>query len=518
MAKKTWNQRLRGIIGSQLGADVVEYNIEKAIISAQEAAKTSNKPVTQFYDPFTMFFGREWLIKSGTQLTFHDLRMMAKNPIIGSIINTRLNQVAAYCSPSAGNYEAGFQITKTVQGPNSKVDRNSYDPVKEYLTNFINTAGFEGMGDPHLEEFARKFIRDSLTLDQACAEVVLRQNRLPAYLVAVDGGTIRRLQAALQFESKRDQPLYAQVIDEVIVAEYTKESLMYGLRNPTTDIRLNGYGSSELEILISSITTLSNAEKYNSNSLAQGGTSKGLLVVKGDIEPTQLESFKRDFRDAISNASHGWRSPVISIGSDAQVDWVQLDRSNKDMEYSQLFEFIIKLATGVYQISPEEVNWQIGSAGATTSFNSGGKDKLTHSQEKGLRPLLNFLSTQLNSSIVRKLDPQYNLEFTGLGVGKEVEVDLRIKEVQNFKTVNEVRVESNLPPLPGGDIILNAIFTPKPAPGGDATPPTPAPTAAPAVNESKMAADNNKVAKDLVLETVKKSLDVNIEWDDIESF
>lgn len=450
----TWNQRLRGIIGSQLGADIVEQNIEKAVESAQRMAKTSAQPMTQFYNPYTMFFGREWLVKSGTQLQYSDLRMMAKNPIIGSIIHTRLNQVAAFCHPSNGDYEAGYDIKMG----NEKNLNSDQSKVKEYISNFMVSAGMEGYGDLSLEEFARKFIRDSLILDQGCAEVVNRQNKLPAYLVAADGATIRRLNRSLEFNPDRSKPIYAQVMDEVIVAEYTQDQMIFGIRNPSTDVLLNGYGSSELELLINVVTIMANAEKYNASALAQGGTQKGILVVKGQVDGTQLDMFKRDFREAVANAASTWRPPVLGIGPDASVDWVTLDRSNKDMEYAQLFEFIIKLATGVYQISPEEVNWQVGQSGASVTYNSGVKDRLSYSQDKGLRPLLNFFSGHLNTSVVRKLDPSYTLTFTGLGTSKRDEADIRKKEVESYKTLNEVRADASLPPIPGGDIVLNPAF------------------------------------------------------------
>lgn len=451
----TWNQRLRGIIGSQLGADIVEMNLEKAVRAAQESARTNSQPMTQFYNPYTMFFGREWLVKAGTQLTYSDLRMMAKNPIIGSIINTRLNQVAAFCHPSSGNYEAGFEIR---MGQEKELSEQQTQ-VKEQLTKFMATAGMEGYGDNHLEEFGRKFIRDSLILDQACAEIVFRQNKLPAYMVAADGATIRKLTKSLEYFGEVNKPYYAQVLDEVIVAEYTRDQMMFGIRNPSTDILLNGYGASELELLINIVTIMANAEKYNSSALAQGGTQKGILVVKGDVDPTSLEVFKRDFREAISNAASTWRPPVLGIGPDANVDWVTLDRSNKDMEYAQLFEFIIKLATGVYQISPEEVNWQVGQSGTSVTYNSGAKDRLAYSQDKGLRPLLNFFAGHLNSSIVRKLDPSYELAFTGLGSTRVEEIEIREKEVSTYKTINEVRAEAMLPSLgPAGDIVLNPVF------------------------------------------------------------
>jgi len=105
----------------------------------------------------------------------------------------------------------------------------------------------------------------------------------------VDGGTIRKLKTALNPKRSESTPIYAQVIDDIIVNTYTFDQLIYGIRNPSTNLQRAGYGQSELELLITTITTLLNAERYNSLALSQGGTQKGLLVIKGDIMTSEFD-------------------------------------------------------------------------------------------------------------------------------------------------------------------------------------------------------------------------------------
>lgn len=461
-----WSKRLKGIIGSSLGADIVEYNLEKAVKDAEQKALLTAKPVSVFWDPWTLFMGREWLYRARSVLTFDDLRAMSRSPIIAAIIQTRLNQVAAFCSPSGYTGDYGFKVT-IMGDATKKADKANEDLIRE-TTSWLSTAGYIGYGDKTLEDFARKFIRDSLTLDQACGEIVPRLNKMPAYLAAVDGATVRRTAKSLSYDSAPNDIHYVQVLDEVKRAEYTKEQLIFGVRNPQTDVRANGYGMSELEYLINLITIMANAEKYNSSQLAQGGTSKGMLVVKGEVDKTEIQSFRRDFRHAIQTAAVGWRPPVLHVGTGAEVDWTPLDRANKDMEYNQLFEFVVKLTTAVYQISPAEINWNI-STGSRVTFQSGAKDVLNYSQDKGLRPLLKFFANQMNQALVR-FNPDLRMEFDGLTKSTATEeADLRMKEVASYKTLNEVRKEANLPELEGGDIVLNPIYA------GAVKPPEPAP-------------------------------------------
>src|SRR5712691_1026786 len=370
--------KLRRLIGDKLGAELVEYNMEKAFEAARKRS-TGGSPRAMFYDPLSLFLGYEWLQKRPGSLNFKDLRGMARNPIIASIILTRMNQAAMFCTPQKGAYDFGFKITSDIEEAEADTAR------VEELSHFMYNCGLEGYGEPSLETWARKFVRDSLTLDQACSEIVYRRNGLPAYFVAVDGGTIRKLVASLTFATPdQEEVFYVQIREhfQTIVAEYRRHELMFGIRNPQTDILALGYGAPELEHLLRIVTTLSNAERYNSSILAQGGTRRGMLVVSSEGQPAEFDTFKREFRQAILAATSYWRPPILKVGKESKVEWLNLDGVNRDMEYAQLFDFLVKQACGVYQISPEEINWVIGPNGATTVFQSQPDAKIVFSQRR----------------------------------------------------------------------------------------------------------------------------------------
>lgn len=452
---RTFSQRIRDIIGDQFGAQIVEMNLEKAIRDAQTKASTgAGQPVSTFYDPMQLFMGREWLWKRHTPLGFPELRLMAKNPIIASIIQTRINQVAAFCSPQLTAYDYGF-IVKS-EDPEKAADTEGTKNIRDWLY----TAGLPGYGEPLLETFVRKFIRDSLELDQACAEIVYRRDNLPAYFIAVDSASIRRLKATLEHlnPAGTDVPMYVQLLNDIKVAEYTYDQLIFGIRNPQSDMKYAGYGMSELETLVRIVTGILNTERYNIGQMAQGGTSKGILVVKGEADRSQVDSFKRDFREAVRNAAAYWRPPVLQVGTDADVSWVTLDRSNRDMEYAHLFDFLVKQACGVYQMDPAEINWQIGNTGGRMQLGKDYSDKVRASQSKGLRPLLKFLSNTLTYNLIHRIDPTRRVEFVGIMDDRQQDVNIRQIEVQTYKTINEQRGELGLEPIPYGDIILNQSY------------------------------------------------------------
>jgi hypothetical protein len=448
----TMGQRLRHIVGDAFGASVVEYHMEKAIREVREKVAA---PMSTFYDPMSLFMGREWMQRRNTALSQGDLRQMARNPIIGSIINTRVAQVASYCQPQVSAYEYGYKIVS--DDPDASKDLERIKALRQWFYN----AGMEGYGEKHLEVWARKFVRDSLVLDGAASEVVATRSGAPAYMIAVDAATIRFLKAYLNYAvpHKPNEPIYAQVVDDIITCQYTDQQLMYMIRHPQTEMSFVGYGMPELEILMRTVTTIINADRFNSGMLAQGGTNKGILVVKSDsAQKLEMDSFKRDFREAVRNASAFWRPPVLQVSKDADINWIALDRSNRDMEYGALFDFLVKQACGVFQITPDEINWQIGNQGARTNFESNQGPKIRASQIKGLKPILTSLANNLNTHVTKRLDARYRIQFVGLLEERKEDAEIRKTEVENYKTVNETRAEIGLGPVKGGDIILNQWF------------------------------------------------------------
>jgi len=451
----TLSQKVRSIVADKFGATAFEETLEKAIRQAQENAAS---PQSMFSDPLNLFSGTEWISRHRTgmgqlHLSFSELRVMAKNPVIGSIIQTRINQMATFMEPQRDFYSPGFKV---VRKDHQEPDLEEVIRISAWLM----TTGLEGYGEPDLETLARKWCRDTLVLDQTAIEVVPNRDGTPSYLVAVDAATIRLLRRAIEHAVPPgdDETLYVQILNEKIVTEYNARELIFGVRNWSTDIHSAGYGFSELEMLVRIVTTMMNTERYNAGQVTQGGTQKGLLVVKGTADQEQFSSFKRDFREAIRNAAAFWRPPVLQIAKDADVDWVRLDSPNRDMEYSQLFDFLVKQACGVYQIDPSEINWVIGASGASTTFEARQKDQILLSQKKGLSPLLKTFANQLNRCIVNFLNPEYMIEFVGVGVDREIDGDIREKEVKSYITVNEQRAEIGLKPIIGGDVILNENF------------------------------------------------------------
>jgi len=397
-------------------------------------------------------------------------RMGTKDAVISSIITTRVNQVSSFTAPARFSKDGlGFEIRlrDTNETP-SKQDQETMVAIETFLEN----TGFDNDNDrDDFDTFIRKIVRDRLIYDQVCFEIVPDRVGRPAEMYAVDASTIRLASENLQEDNpqslglkKNEMVKYVQVIDGRLRAFFTADEMAFGTANPRTDMYISGYGFSELEMLIHQVTSHLWAEEYNSRFFSQGGTTKGILNFKGTsnapISPQQLDSFKRQWLSQVSGMTGAWKTPVVSVDG---LEYINVSQSNREMEFEKWMNYLINVACAVYQIDPAEINFPnrggAGNSGGGGLGNGGIEDRVEHSKDKGLRPLLRYIEALINKNIVSKFDQRYVFAFSGLDTKSEKEVvELDEKRVKVYKTVNEIRKEQGLPKLEGGDIILDSNY------------------------------------------------------------
>lgn len=454
---------------------------------------------TSLVDPWSYGSVSQGYKEKNSLIDYNKCRMIASaDPIIASIIQTRLNQVAAFAVPQTDKYSIGFKISMADREakPTPK-DKVKMKEIEQFLMNTGVPENFDDTPElkrrENFEHFLRKIARDSLTFDQINFEITPRNDGLPYAFQAVDASTIKMIpdkkervermngedrddRRGLNVSSfgtekhfehfKPKHPKYAQVINGVIRHEYDEWEMCFGVRNPRTDLLSYGYGYSEIEMLITTITSHMNAENYNRKFFSQGSAIKGLLTFEGNVPPDQLEAFRRQWYQQVTGVNNAWKTPIMSLGENTKLNWQSLHSSNREMEFGKWMEYCIKTICGVFQMDPIEIGFDISKNGSAQSGGAGGlgngnqAERLDYSKDKGLRPLLTFIQCLLNDYIVSRIDPNYKFEFVGLNASNEKDdLDKAVQQVKAFKTINEIRAENDLPALKEskgpGDLILD---------------------------------------------------------------
>jgi hypothetical protein len=432
---------------------------EKEIAREGMPEASEDNPRALMYDPFAVIDQLGYKDRP-SGITYQTLAEIARRvPVIAGIHQTRIRQLGNFAIPQEHKREPGFQVVmREEEDKPTAADRKRAKWIEKWVSNCGSTYRW---GKDDFACFLEKYGRDSLTYDQGAFEVVDNRKGEPSDFYAFDAATARIADVPLgaELDDDPERVRYVQVYDEVVIAEFAAHEMCFGVRNPRTGIRLNGYGFSEIEMLLNVVTALLWAFEYNKRFFSQGSVTKGILNFKGSIPDSKMDGFRRHWYQMISGVANAWRTPVVN--SD-ELQYIDLHSSNRDMEYSAWMDWLTKITCAIYQFDPAEINFLFGNQGQQSSmFQAPAESRIKSSKDRGLRPFLRHIAANLNKYLIWRVDENFKLKFTGLDPRDSQEiVDTEKKQVTFMMTVDEVRAQNDLEPLPDklGEIILDPTF------------------------------------------------------------
>ena len=397
-------------------------------------------------------------------LDYKQLEAMSHVPLISAILSTRINQIAEFAVPERDGINIGFQI---------KLKDSTSVPTEEDIQRINELYAFMlTCGDPRIgigntfESFLRMLAFDSLVYDQACFEIVRNKQGQVCAFHNVDSATIRlaKISDAERRSGLRDPDAtrYVQLWENKILAEFKYEDLCFGIRRPRSGLRHRGYGHPELSECVGLITNLLNTELYNAANFTSGVNVNGILAVKTRMNPSMFRQFRREFYAMLNGSGNSRKTPLIQLSPDDNegIQAVNLGASNREMEFQSWHSTLIKQICAVFSIDPFEIGLKYGSEGQGSALNeTSGITRLGMSKDKGLRPFLRNIQTWLNHYVMSQLDDRFVLHFCGLdSVSPREQLDRDRLKVTTYMTLNELRSSFDLPPVDGGDVILNEYY------------------------------------------------------------
>lgn len=475
---------LRNRLQKSLTSESFEEVMKAQAFIAEQQKNSRRAPQPEIksilWNPSEIGFNGKGYRGPNNGISFGTLNRMGEIFIVKAIINTRIEQVQNFLKYSLDDQKPGYQI-RYKKSPGSEGSEDKELNVKDkkivdYIVKFLEEGGENDKWEceDNFQEFTRKVLRDSLVLDQMTFELVRARNMNLKKYRAVDAALIRQLDTndpryAQMFENFRWHgylPRYAMVWDgQIIRHPVTNEyvvfypwELGYGVRNKTTNVLRNGYGCSELETLIEIATWILWGMQYNGNFFKQGSQPKGFINVKnGNIDQGTLNEFRQDWKQTMSTVYNSHKIPVIQ-GID--LEWIDLQQTNRDMEFTEWIKFLLVIACAVYRMDPSELGFQFQDA-ARIFGQEGQKERLDHSRQKGLTPLLVFYQNVLNKYIISEIDDRLELVFTGIEIEDEaaqVELDKKKSEAGFVSLEDMFEKYSGRKFNPEKDTILNTVY------------------------------------------------------------
>jgi len=388
-----------------------------------------------------------------------------------------------------------FELERKARAKLNEQFEKAKKEVEQYLLNCgkPDNRPFETM-KWNFDAALRAWVRDSLTYDLYATEKVPDRAGRPHHFFPVDGGTIKKAskdlrkyrdtaqnfsnidilyperseeaknrQKAIDLDDallEKDAYKYVQVIKGKVERAYTADEMAIGIRNVNTDIYNNGYGISELELLIAMVTGHLNAEYYNQAYFTQGFSAKGILHIKAALNRRKVESVRMQWHHMLKGARNSFQTPIFAGVED--VKWIPLTQNHNDIGFEGWMRYLITMIGAIYQIDPAEmgIHFKAEGGGGGLGSKDDTKEKTENSKDKGLYPLLRHLETYINDQIIKPFDARFIIKFTGCK-GEDAKQTVARQEIERKfkKTVNEIRTEDGLPPLPGmDDVILGPEF------------------------------------------------------------
>jgi len=469
------------------------------IMKAQSYLVESSKKMQQgstrayLFDPYGSQYTGQGYKRDQKKVGFEILKRMGDLHVAKMVKTTRINQIKDFLSFSEDEQKEGYTVRrkKSIFNDNSKTKLSNEDKKRiEFIVEFLENSKAPVKNKPSainfnpakwdifddLDEFVSQIMDQSLTYDQATFE--LQRNRkfeLLAYK-AIDASTIRILDTIDKRYWKDGErqydvvngflPRYAQVWGNEIQRNpvtgdpivYYPWELGFGVRNKNSDILKNGYGESELEILINITTWLLYGMEYNGNFFKNGSNPKGFINIKSGIGgQDSINDFRETWRRMLTGPNNSHRIPVFE-GVD--LEWVDLQQSNKDMEFNEWLEFLLVMFCAVFTIDPSEMGFNLSKA-SNLFGQDGQKQRLEHSRDKGLKPLLIFLQKFITRYIVSEIDAEFEFAFTGIDLEDE---ESKIKNIDAALKAGITSFEKQFESFEGvkydpkKHTILNSVF------------------------------------------------------------
>lgn len=386
-------------------------------------------------------------------LSFQILRQMARLPVPMVVINKRITQIAPFTRRLRSPNEPGYKVH--MRDRKRPPSTNAVKMIAA-LEAWIETCGDPSQQeDPSFKAFTSKYLYDSLSLDWACAEILVDKRGFPAAMIPADAATIRK--AAVperQYAKGQRDPRgngYVQVMHNRVMAEWPTDRMMCMIRRPRTDIQLNGYGTPELDEIARYVNYLMQAEFYNASNFTNGMHAAGMIAVMSSMNARTFANLDQRLRQMMTGAHNAHRMILLQLDPKEKEDIkpIQFTQTNKEMEFGQWIGWLLKMFCSAYNMDPAEVNFLFGNEGQRASFTTADpEERVSQSKEQGLSVLLSDYASVLNRSIIQRIDPDFELAFEGLDVRNPLtQSQLDQQAVQNWASVNEIRATRDLPPL-----------------------------------------------------------------------
>lgn len=425
------------------------------VIPFPSRAVRNNEPGMQsvYLDDFGVNLQGDYFEPPGS-LSFDMMRhMVERTPVLSAVVATRQRQVKRFCRVQENGKGPGFAIRlKDQTAEASEKDLESIRLLESFFTNCgweANPRRRAKLRRDNFSNFMAKNVRDSLVLDSAPIETEWKRDRNKGLdgLYAVDGASIR---LCPEQGFRGDPDIFAlQLVQGNVRTAYTMDDLIYVPRNPRTDILVGGYGMSETELLVNTVTGYLNAMTYNLKYFDSNAIPKGVLHLAGDYGQEDIASFKRYWNAMVRGISNAWTMPVmVAKDGESKASFEKFGVDQNEIMFAKWMTFLTAVICAIYGIAPDEINFESFTAGTSSLSGSDTEEKLVNSKDKGFWPLMGHFEDLFSDFVVSEFSDRFVFRWTGRD---DLDPKQAWEQERASSTWNEVRRARGKEEKPWGD-------------------------------------------------------------------
>ena len=283
-------------------------------------------------------------------------------------------------------------------------------------------------------------VEDVLVLDAGVIEKERTLGGGVAYLHAVDGAKVK---VNSLWDGDPDETRYYWVPAPQHEVPFKNEDMLYIMANPRTYSVL---GLSPLETLKNTVDAEVNGSQYNHRQVMNAAPD-GMLDLGEGARPEQVDAFKSYWQYEVAG-----KGAMAFIGGTKGAKFFPFRGSNRDMQYREWLDYLVRKICAVYLISPQDL-------GLTFDINRATSEtQMEMTEDRGLRPLLALVQDYFTREIV--WDESFGgntnnlaFRFTRLNI-KESMSKASINKLalagMPWKSVNDALLDEGRPPR--GDV------------------------------------------------------------------
>jgi hypothetical protein len=456
------------------------------------------------------------LITKSRRLSDDDLLLFSQaDSVVSLIVSTRCNQAAAFGVRAHKKYEQGIMI-RDLQTSRSKLKltpeeiaediafkdeltKNIYNWILQCGTNnnMVKNAVFRHSDsyfkNCSLKEFIGAQTRNLLVCGRMATQLIRNEDGRIIMFRPVPVETIFSYRQGhdisistsdknIPEQVKIDAEIYhsipvhlrpqawVQRIDGKICAFFTERDLRLDYLQKQANAGLNTYPLAPLELAINALQLHMSAQQYMNNSFTKGLGSKGFISIKptegSEIDDimngSEMEALRKEFQNYIAG-SYNNSAVIPIISGPVDVKFTSLNATAKDMEFLNLYNYVIAILCASFQIAPEEVGFN-GTGTKTSLGDEGSQSQIVQGQERGLKQIMSIMCGFLTDIVAEVFDQAkdaYSIDVIGLGQNTQA-ADLGIykEQLQTDGTFSRIWADSEHPetfPF-GGDVPTSPLF------------------------------------------------------------